>query len=337
MMKLRTYGLAGATTAILAASALLLPGSVPSHGSPPAAAETAVAASTASRGEVRPPAGYRSQYAQVNGFRMHYLRGGSGSPVVLLHGFPQTWSEWRDQLGPLAEDHTVIAVDLRGAGDSGVPKDGYDTVQMAKDVHALLTELGLNDGIQIVAHDIGAWIAYPYAAMWPSEVERMALMEGPIPDESIYAYPALNADGGPSIWHYGFFQEDISEGLVRGNERELVEGFIGQFVGDRSAFSPADYEFYARYLREPGRMRAWIEMYRSLHVDVEQNERLRAKGKLTMPILAIGGEKSLGASIGDQLGDYATDVDTKVLAGSGHWVTEERPRELTRMLRTFLR
>jgi pimeloyl-ACP methyl ester carboxylesterase len=335
-MKIRTYGIAGATAAVLTASAFLLPGIAADHGSPPVAAVAPVA-STASPGDARPPAGYTSNHAKVNGFRMHYLRGGSGSPIVLLHGFPQTWSEWSDQLGPLAEDHEVIAVDLRGTGDSGVPRKGYDTAQMAKDVHALLTELGLNDGIQIVAHDIGAWVAYPYAAMWPDEVERMALMEGPIPDESIYSYPALNADGGPSIWHYGFFQQDISEGLVEGNERELVEGFIGQFLGHESAFSPADYEFYARYLREPGRWDAWLKMYRALHVNVDQNARFQADGKLAMPILAIGGELSLGESIGDQLEQYATDVDAQVLEGSGHWVTEERPEELTRMLRTFLR
>jgi hypothetical protein len=107
----------------------------------------------------RPPIGYQSNYARVNGFRMHYLRGGSGSPVVLLHGFPQTSAEWEPQLQALAENHTVIAVDLRGTGDSSVPETGYDTSQLADDVHTLLAHLNLDKGIQIVAHDIGAWIA----------------------------------------------------------------------------------------------------------------------------------------------------------------------------------
>ncbi|WP_413100796.1 alpha/beta fold hydrolase [Streptomyces sp. Inha503] len=100
---------------------------------------------------------------------MHYVRGGSGSPVVLLHGFPQTWAEWREELGPLAKDHTVIAVDLPGTGESGFPKSGYDTAQMAKDVHSLLEQLRLNKGIQVVGHDIGLWVAYPYGAQWPRE------------------------------------------------------------------------------------------------------------------------------------------------------------------------
>ncbi|MCP2263247.1 alpha/beta fold hydrolase [Promicromonospora thailandica] len=342
-MRKRSAGVGAVVAAVLATAGLLLPGAAPAEGPPSARAATVATApaeaapASGKHHEARPPAGYSSHHARVNGFRMHYLRGGSGSPVVLLHGFPQTWAEWRDQLGPLAEDHTVIAVDLRGTGDSGVPKGGYDTVQLAQDVHDLLTQLGLNDGIQIVAHDIGAWVAYPYAAMWPDEVERMALMEGPIPDESIYGYPALDAAGGPSIWHYGFFQQEISETLVEGSERELVEGFIGQFLGDPSAFGPADYEFYARYLREPGRWDAWLKMYRALHVDVEQNAELQARGPLPMPILAIGGEKSLGTYIGTQLEEYASDVETRVLPGAGHWVTEERPHELTQMLRTFLR
>ncbi|PUB24916.1 pimeloyl-ACP methyl ester carboxylesterase [Promicromonospora sp. AC04] len=297
----------------------------------------AAAAITTSPDRTRVPAGYESHYAHVNGFRMHYLRGGSGSPVLLLHGFPQTWAEWHHQLGPLAADHTVIAVDLRGTGDSEVTSDGYDTVQMADDVHALLTQLGLNDGIQIVAHDIGAWVAYPYAARWPSEVDRMALLEGPLPDETVYDYRALDPDGGPSIWHYGFFQADIAEGLIAGNERALVEGFIGQFLGDQTAFAAVDYEFYAERLRRPGRVEAWVKMYRSLAVNIQQNKQLQAAGPIGMPILAVGGEKSLGKSIGTQLERYATQVDTRVLAGAGHWVTEERPHEVTELLRTFLR
>jgi pimeloyl-ACP methyl ester carboxylesterase len=300
-------------------------------------ADVAPSSSAGAAQEVKPPSGFSSHHERVNGFRMHYVRGGKGSPVVLLHGFPQTWSEWRPQMEELAKDHTVIAVDLRGAGDSGVPKKGYDTVQLAEDVHSLLTQLGLDRGIQIVAHDIGLWVAYPYAAMWPSEVDRMAVMEGPIPDQRIYDYPALNPGGQPSIWHFGFFQEELSERLVAGHERELVEGFITQFLGVKNTFTGKDFEFYAGYLREPGRWKAWMEMYRALDTDVAQNEKLKAQGPLTMPILAIGGEKSLGASIGEQWKEYASNVDARILPDAGHWVTEENPRALNAMLRGFLK
>lgn len=283
------------------------------------------------------PAGYESEYATVNGFEMHYLRGGSGSPVVLLHGFPQTSSAWSHQLGPLAEDHTVIAVDLRGTGDSGIPEDGYDTTQMAHDVHDLLTRLGLNDGIQIVAHDVGLWVAYPYAATWPTEVERMAVLDAPLPDESFFRWPAANADGSPSAWHFGFFQEDpLAEQLIAGNEREFVEGLVRQWLVEDSAFTEDEYEFYADHLREPERLTAWMEVYRALGESAAQNERLQAQGPLTMPILAIGGEEAVGAGVGEQWKQYASNVDGRVMEDTGHWIAEERPAELTRILRTFL-
>ena len=294
-----------------------------------------VAASTIDLSEPPNP-GYQSKYAQVNGFRMHYLRGGSGSPVVLLHGFPQTSAEWKPQLQALAKKHTVIAVDLRGTGDSSVPKHGYDTAQLADDVHTLLDQLDLNQGIQIVAHDIGAWIAYPYAATWPTEVSRMVVMEGPIPDRSLYTFPAFSPEGELSTWHLGFFQKEWAESLVRGHERVLVQGFIDQYLAVDKAFDANDYEFYAKYLREPGRFRAWMDMYQALHTDIAQNEKLRQAGLLQMPVLAVGGEEALGSAVGTQWQSYASNVESRVMPNTGHWLTEERPRQLTAMLLRFL-
>ena len=331
-MHKKSTALAGVLMATVTAFSLLVTGSGATVAAP---ADTAVTGST--EGSVKPPQGYRSEFADVNGFRMHYLRGGSGSPVVLLHGFPQTSAEWRPQLDALAREHTVIAVDLRGTGDSSVPATGYDTVQLAKDVHALLTKLGLNNGVQVVAHDIGAWIAYPYAAMWPGEVSRVAVMEGPIVDDTVYQFPSLAPDGGLYVWHFGFFQKEFAEQLVRGHEREFVEGFVDQYLAEKNAFSPAEYEFYARYLRQPGRFHAWMQMYKAIDTDVRQTEELRTAGPLSMPVLAIGGEKALAGSVGAQWSNYATNVDTRVLAGAGHWLTEERPQELTTMLLEFLR
>jgi pimeloyl-ACP methyl ester carboxylesterase len=284
----------------------------------------------------RPPPGFTSGYARVDGFRMHYVKGGHGSPVVLIHGWPQTWAEWREQMPSLARDHTVIAVDLRGTGDSGVPTGGYDTATLARDVHNLMRQLGLGAGVQVVGHDIGLWVAYAYAAQWPNEVRRVAVMEAPIPDRSIYKFPALTSDGTSSEWHFGLFQEPFAETLVNGHEETFVRGFISQFLANRTAFSPAEYAYYARLLRDPRRLRAWFSVYRELRHDVQQNAQFRAKGKLSMPVLAIGGQKALGATVGDQWKKYATRVDTQVLPGSGHWVTEEQPVLLTRLLTDFL-
>lgn len=286
----------------------------------------------------QPPAGFQSKFAEVNGFSMHYLQGGKGSPVVMIHGFPQTWTEWRPQMGPLSRTHTVIAVDLRGTGDSQVTQSGYQAAQLAKDVHQLLMQLGLNNGVQVVAHDIGVWVAYDYAAQWPSEVRRVAAMEAPIPDDSVYGYPVLNADPNkPAAWHFGLFQLPLAEQLIAGHERVLVEDMITEYLGgDKSPFTASDYEFYANYLKEPGRTTAWMSVYRQLRADVQQNKEFLAQGKLKMPILAIGAQNSFGRVVPDQWRDYAVNVQGQVLANSGHFVTEEKPDEVTAMLQSFL-
>lgn len=286
----------------------------------------------------QPPAGFRSKYAEVNDFRMHYVQGGEGLPVVMIHGFPQTWAEWRQQMGPISRTHTVIAVDLRGTGNSQVTKSGYQAAQLAGDVHRLLEQLGLNNGIQVVSHDVGVWVAYAYAAQWPSEVRRMAVMEAPIADGGAYSFPALNADPKkPSPWHWGMFQMPLAEHLIAGHERVFVEEMMTEYlVGNRSPFTPSDFDYYAHFLKEPGRTAAWMSVYRQFRANVQQNKEFLARGKLEMPILAIGAEDSFGGMIVDQWRDYAVNVDGRLLKDSGHFVTEEKPQEVTAMLQSFL-
>jgi len=284
------------------------------------------------------PAGFRSKYAEVNGFRMHYVQGGKGSPVVMIHGFPEDWTEWRQEMSPLSKTHTVIAVDLRGAGESQVTESGYQAAQLAKDVHQLLTQLKLNNGVQVVAHDIGEWVAYAYGAQFRSEVRSMAVMEATIPDESWYHYPVLNADPNkPAAWHFGLFQLPLTEKLIAGHERVLVHDMMLEYVaGDKSPFTASDYDYYAHLLKEPGRTTAWMSVYRGIRADVQQNKEFLAQGKLKMPILAIGGQRSFGSLIPDQWREYAVNVQGRVLKGSGHFVTQERPKEVTAMLQSFL-
>ena len=284
------------------------------------------------------PAGFRSKYAGVNGFRMHYVRGGKGSPVVMIHGFPEDWTEWRQEMSPLSKTHTVIAVDLRGAGESQVTESGYQAAQLAKDVHQLLTQLKLNNGVQVVAHDIGEWVAYAYGAQFRSEVRSMAVMEATIPDESWYHYPVLNADPNkPAAWHFGLFQLPLTEKLIAGHERVLVHDMMLEYVaGDKSPFTASDYDYYAHFLKEPGRTTAWMSVYRGIRADVQQNKEFLAQGKLKMPILAIGGQGSFGSMLPDQWREYAVNVQGRVLKGSGHFVTQERPKEVTAMLQSFL-
>ncbi|MFJ9729631.1 alpha/beta fold hydrolase [Streptomyces sp. NPDC101209] len=294
--------------------------------------------SSVSYPQAKPPAGFKSEYAEVNGFRMHYLRGGKGSPLVMTHGFPQLWTEWREQMVPLSKHHTVIVVDLRGTGDSEVTKSGYDAAQLAGDIHQLLKQLGLNKGVQVIGHDIGVWVSYAYAAQWRSEVRSVAVMEAPIPDESVYSFPVLNEDPNrPAAWHFGLFQLPLAEKLIAGNERVLVEDMITEYLaGNKSPFTSSDFDFYAHYLQKPGHTTAWMSVYRQLRTDVNQNKAFRAQGKLKMPILAIGGEDSFGRAVPDQWRDYAVNVEGHVLKNSGHFVTEEKPHEVTSLLESFL-
>lgn len=300
--------------------------------------DSATAPSPPSYSQSQPPDGFQSMYAEVNGFRMHYMRGGEGSPVVMIHGFPQSWVEWRQQMVPLSKTHTVIAVDLRGTGNSQVTSTGYHAAQLAKDVHQLLVQLGLNNGVQVVAHDIGIWVAYAYAAQWPSEVVSMAVMEGPIPDDNVYNFPVLNADPDkPAVWHYGMFQMSLAEHLIAGHERVFIEDMITEYlVGNKSPFTASDYDFYAHYLKEPGRTTAWMNVYRQLHTNIRDTKEFSARGKLKMPILAVGGQDSLDEMVAEQWRDYAVNVQGQVLHNSGHFVTEEKPQEVTAMLQSFL-
>jgi pimeloyl-ACP methyl ester carboxylesterase len=232
----------------------------------------------------------------------------------------------------------VIAVDLRGTGNSQVTTGGYEAAQLAKDVHQLLEQLNLNDGVQMVSHDIGVWVAYDYAAQWPSEVRSMAVMEAPIPDDNVYSLPVLDADPNrPAVWHYGLFQMPLAERLIAGNERVFIQDMITLFlVGNESPFTASDYDFYAHYLKEPGRTTAWMNVYRALHTNIRHNREFLARGKLEMPILAVGGEDSLGEMVAGQWHDYAVNVQGRVLKNSGHFVTEEKPQEVSDMLESFL-
>ncbi len=309
-------------------------------GSSASSASTTTAGTGAGQasGADKVPAGFTSRFGKLPDFTMHYVIGGRGDPVVLIHGFPLTWNEWADQMPALAQKHTVITVDLRGAGQSGVPASGYDADTLAGDVHTLLQKLGMNSQIQIVAHDVGVNVAYAYAAQWRSEVRQMVVMEAPVPDQGIYHLPALNPGGKPSVWHFGLFQLPLAQQLITGHEENFIRGFIGEFLakGDQDAFTDVQYQYYAGFLKQPQRLHAWLQIYRALPQDVTENARSLNEGKLAMPILAIGADQSFGAKVGQQWSKYASNVQFHMLTGCGHWVTEEKPDQVTQLVSGFL-
>ncbi len=207
----------------------------------------------------------QSQFAEVNGIKLHYLTAGQGDPVVLLHGFAETSHMWLPLIAKLAESHTVIAPDLRGFGQSSAPADGYTKAAMAQDIHALVKSLNYQR-IRLVGHDIGLMVAYAYAAQYPAEVDRLVLMEAFLPGVGDWNSVFLLRD----LWHFHFYGT-TPLALVTGRERTYLEHFWNDFAADPTkSISEADREFYAKEYARPDHMKAGMEVFRAFPQDAEE-------------------------------------------------------------------
>jgi pimeloyl-ACP methyl ester carboxylesterase len=271
-----------------------------------------------------------SQSAEVDGVKLHYLRAGRGPAVILLHGYTQTSRMWRPIMPLLAEKFTVIAPDLPGIGDSEIPKAGLDMKSAAISIHALVKSLGIEKA-RVVGHDIGLMVAYAYAAQFPGETEKLAVMDAFLPGvagwEDVY--------NNPGIWHFRF-NGPTPEALVRGRERTYFDYFWNDLAADKTHSLPeADRAAYVAAYSRPGRMHAGWEYFVSFQQAAKDFAEL-SKTKLTMPVLAIGGEKANGTVLGEQMKIVATDATMVVLKDCGHWVLEEKPKETTEALMKFL-
>ena len=265
------------------------------------------------------PAGFAERFAEVNGVRLHYLIGGSGSPVVLLHGYAQTGLMWRPLMPLLARRHTVIVPDLRGAGGSAKPQSGYDKMNMAVDIHELIVSLGYKR-VSIVGHDIGLMVAYAYAAQFPQATERVVLMDAFLPGIGNWKDVWLMRD----LWHFHFYG-DVPLALVKDRERIYFEHFWNDFAADPShSVSEADRRAYAALYAQPGGMRAGFEYFRNFERDAKDFARLGAT-PLPMPVLVLTGEKASGNFLIEQTKLVASDVRGQVIVGSGHWLIDEAP------------
>jgi pimeloyl-ACP methyl ester carboxylesterase len=276
-----------------------------------------------------PPA-VASRFAEVGGVRIHYLIAGSGPPVILLHGFAQTSHMWLPLMAELAKTRTVVAPDLRGAGDSAKPAGGYDKVTMARDVHALAASLGYAK-VAVAGHDIGLMVAYAYAASYPAEVERIALLDAFLPGVGEWQNVWLLRD----LWHFHFYGE-TPPALVTGRERIFLEHFWNDFAADRTRSVPeADRVRYAKSYAQPGGVAAGMEWFRAFEKDSGDFAKL-AETKLAMPMLDLGGEKSGGAFLIEQGRLVDTNVEGVIVPGSGHWLMEEAPGFVIPKLVAFL-
>jgi len=271
-----------------------------------------------------------SNFADVNGIRLHYLAAGRGDPVVLLHGFAQTSHMWRPLIAELSGRHTVIAPDLRGFGQSAAPADGYTKAAMAQDVHALLNSLKL-DRVRLVGHDIGLMVAYALAAQYPQAVDRLVLMEAFLPGVGDWNSVFLLRD----LWHFHFYGK-TPLALVTGRERTYLEHFWNDFAADpQKSVSGEDREIYANAYAQPGHMAAGMEVFRAFAKDAEDFAGF-ARTRLTMPVLVLSGERASGPFLIEQGKMVATKVEGVLVKGSGHWLMEEAPDQVIPKLVEFL-
>jgi pimeloyl-ACP methyl ester carboxylesterase len=273
----------------------------------------------------------QSNFADVNGVRLHYLSAGKGDPVVLLHGFAETSHMWLPLISRLAGRHTVIAPDLRGFGQSSAPDDGYTKKAMAQDIHALVQNLGYNR-IRLVGHDIGLMVAYAYAAQHPAEVDRLVLMEAFLPGIGDWQQVWLLRD----LWHFHFYGK-TPLALVTGRERIYLEHFWNDFAADPAkSVSEADRKFYANEYARAGHMKAGMEVFRAFAQDADDFAGLAAT-KLQMPLLVLSGEKAGGPFLIEQGKMVASNVEGLLVTGSGHWLMEEAPDQVIPKLVEFIR
>ena len=295
-----------------------------------AASEPSPAAAARSWSPPTPPPGFTAHERDVNGTRLHYLVGGHGSPVILLHGFAQTGNMWTPLLPALAEHHTVVVPDLRGAGGSAKPRDGYDKKTMAADVHELTRALDLPPA-SIVGHDIGLMVAYAYAAQFPQDTERVVLMDAFLPGIGNWKDMWLLRD----LWHFHFYGE-TPLALVKGRERIYLEHFWNDFAANREhSVSEADRRLYAAAYAQPGAVEAGFEWFRNFERDAADNAEL-GRTHLAMPVLVLAGEKSGGPFLVDQVRLVADDVSGEVVQGSGHWLMDEAPQVVVPAIVEFI-
>jgi haloacetate dehalogenase len=275
--------------------------------------------------------------AAVNGVRLHYRVGGSGSPVVLLHGWPQTGHCWRHVAGPLAADHTVIVPDLRGYGASDKPTGGFDKRTMAADVSALVRSLG-HERVAVVGHDRGGRVAHRWALDRPEEVTRLAVLDI-APTRA--TWQRMDAELGAKYWHWLFhLQPDLPERLAGGDVEGYLRYFLEKWTYAREGLEPAAIAEYVRAFSQPGALRCGFDDYRADAVDAQHEEEDSSVGRrLTQPLLALwGAEGVMGTTLPllDLWREYADDVRGRAVERCGHFVPEERPDDVLDELRPFL-
>jgi pimeloyl-ACP methyl ester carboxylesterase len=295
------------------------------------AALLGVLAATPALAQVEPfPPGFTERDIATNGTTIHVRVGGSGPAVVLLHGYGETGDMWAPLAADLARDHQVVVPDLRGMGLSTKPAGGYDKKTQGHDISGVLDALKIGK-TDLITHDIGNMVGYAFAAENPGRITRFVLMDAPLPGVGPWEQILKN----PLLWHFRFGGPDM-ERLVAGRERIYLDRFWNEFSATPAKFSEASRVHYAALYARPGAMHAGFAQFAAFDQDAIDNQAFLAAGKLTMPVLAIGGAKSFGPMMATVMRFAASDVTEGVIPDAGHWLMEEQPAATVKMVRAFL-
>lgn len=276
------------------------------------------------------PSGMRTEEVEAGGVTIHTRVGGTGPAVVMLHGFADTGDMWAPLAAALIGRRTVVVPDLRGMGLSSHPPAGYDKKAQAQDIARVLGRLGI-DRADLVTHDIGNMVGYAVAAQFPARISRWVVMDAPLPGIG----PWDEILKSPVLWHFNFRGPDM-ERLVAGRERIYLDRFWNELSARPEAIDEATRNHYAALYARPGAMHSAFEQFAAFAQDAVDNKAFAAKGKLGMPVLAIGADKSFGTAQADVLRFVASDVTGQVIANSGHWLMEEQPAATIAAITAFL-
>jgi pimeloyl-ACP methyl ester carboxylesterase/quercetin dioxygenase-like cupin family protein len=277
------------------------------------------------------PHDFRTEEVKAGEVTLHVRVGGRGPAVVMLHGFGDTGDMWASLAQALVRDHTVIVPDLRGTGLSSHPAGGYDKRTQATDIAAMLEKLKVQHA-DLVTHDIGNMVGYAFAARFPDRVTRWVAMDAPLPGVGNWDKIIQS----PLLWHFNFRGPD-EERLVKGRERIYLDRFWDELSANPKAIDEQTREHYAELYARPGAMHSAFEQFAAFTRDASDNKAFVANGKLTIPVLAIGAEKSFGNAMANEIRFVAFDVTGEVIMNSGHWLMEEQPAATTAAIVDFLR
>ena len=277
------------------------------------------------------PASFQTQMVQTNGTNLYVRFGGKGPAVVLLHGFGDTGDMWAPLAAVLVLHHTVIVPDLRGMGLSAHPDSGYTKKNQALDIVGVMDALKIEQAA-LVTHDIGNMVGYSVAAQFPKRITRWVVIDAPLPGIGDWEHIICT----PLLWHFNFRGPDV-ERLVQGRERIYLDRFYNDFSADPKRVDEQTRQHYAELYAKPHAMHDAFEQFGAFSQDAVDNRALLAAGgKISMPVLAIGGEKSFGSGMGDDLRFVASDVTVGIVPDSGHWIMDENPQATIQLVTAFI-